>query len=355
MPFRNATDQDLPSIAELADHNGLLIPPLDQAAFTRMLNWLHTQAPTGKRLEFIYEEDGKALAHFGAVPFAMKVKQERLLAGFAANIVIDQDARKKALFFPLQKHFVNLFPTLGYSFAYGVMTRAGVLKPHLAVGWKEIGALKVYARPVSAGMIFTKLFPKLGFKRTIETLAKPFQWLFDTATLTGKSKVEVTEVVGFDSSHDKFLEAWTNKQDITAIRSADILNWRFVAFKERNYRITVAHRNGIFCGYLVTRNMPMKQFSSLAIVDVVAMDDDEETASTLLNHCAKIAKQENVDFISTAFPKHYCFRKLLQRKGFIETKEKFTLVIRIPKESELAIQPADFNRWFISWFDHDFV
>ncbi len=355
MTIRDARDADLSNIAELADNSDLLIPPLDQAAFVRMLSWLHASPPKGQRLEFVCEEDGKLIAHYGAVPFQYKVNDEYLIAGFAANIVIDKEARKKALFFPLQKHFANLYPTLGYGFTYGVMTRAGVLKPHLAVGWKEVGDLNVYVKPVSAGGIFCKLFPHLGFSKTIKFLASPFQYLFDSVTAFGGKSVQIEHIQRFDQTHEDFLRRWTSTQVITAVRSTIILNWRFAEFIERNYKIFIARKDGVFTGYVVTRVMPMKQFSCLAIVDLIAMDDDLSTIAGLLKHCDQIAKTEGVDFISTAFTQHYAYKKLMMRKGFIKTKEKFTLVIRTPKDSNLSLRANIFSQWFINWFDHDFV
>lgn len=355
MTIRDAIDADLSNIAELADNNDLLIPPLDQAAFARMLSWLHASPPKGQRLEFVCEEDGILIAHYGAVPFQYKVNAQYVIAGFAANIVIDKEARKKALFFPLQKHFANLYPALGYGFTYGVMTRAGVLKPHLAVGWKEVGDLNVYVKPVSAGSIFSKLFPQLGFSKTIKFFAAPFQYLFDCVTSFGRSSVQIEKIQRFDQTHEDFLRGWTCSQAITAVRSSEILNWRFVEFSERNYKISIARKNDAFTGYVVTRVMPMKQFSCLAIVDLIAMDDDPSTIAGLIKHCDQIAKAEGVDFISTAFAQHYAFKKLMTRKGFIRTKEKFTLVTRTPKDSDLSLRADIFSQWFINWFDHDFV
>jgi len=369
--FRDALDSDLSNIAAMAEANALLIPPLDQAAFVRMLRWLHEDVViaagighkadalpalnAAPRLQMVYEEDQKILAHFGAIPFAMKFGEQCLLSCFAANIVIDESARKKALFFPLQKHFVGLLGSLGYDFSYGLMTRPPVLKPHLAVGWKKIGELKVFARPVAASRIVSKLFPKLGFQKTLDYLLHPFQWLFDTFTVKGRHHVEVSEVDRFDASFESFLCQWTSSQDITAVRSVEVLNWRFLGFAERNYKITVARRAGQVCGYMVTRVMPMQQFLTLAIVDLVAMDSDRETVSALLNASAALARRAKVDVLTTAFTEHYPFRSLLRRKCFIETSEKFTLVTRVPKASTLELEASIFKRWFINWFDHDFV
>jgi hypothetical protein len=108
-------------------------------------------------------------------------------------------------------------------------------------------------------------------------------------------------------------------------------------------------------GYVVARVMPMKQFTCLAIVDLIALEDDPHTIASLVNQCSLVAKEEQVDFISTAFPAHYSFKKLMIKKGFIPTKEKFTLVTRTPKDSELTLKKDIFKQWFISWFDHDFV
>ena len=369
--FRDALDADLPDIAVMADANALLIPPLDQAAFVRMLRWLHEDVviasgvrstadtaavlANAPRLQMVYEEDQKILAHFGAIPFAMKFGDQRLLSCFAANIVIDESARKKALFFPLQKHFVGLLGSLGYDFSYGLMTRPPVLKPHLAVGWKKIGELKVFARPVAAGRIVSKLFPKLGFQRTLDYLSRPFQFVFDALTVKSRHQVVLTEVERFDASCEIFLGQWTTSQDIAAVRSVDVLNWRLCGFADRHYKITLARRAGQVCGYMVTRVMPMQQFFTLAIVDLVAMDSDRETASALWDASAALAKRAEVDVLTTAFAEHYPFRLLLRRKGFIETPEKFTLVTRVPKASTLELDASIFKRWFINWFDHDFV
>lgn len=355
MTIRDALETDLNNIAELADNNDLLIPPLDQAAFARMLSWLHSSPPQGRRLEFVCEEEGKLIAHYGAVPFQYKVNDQYVMAGFAANIVIDKDARKKALFFPLQKHFANLYPALGYGFTYGVMTRAGVLKPHLAVGWKEVGDLNVYVKPVSAASIFSKLFPRFGFKKTIRLLVCPFQFLFDRLTSLGATNVQIEQIKKFNPSHDDFLCRWTQSQHITAVRSSEILNWRFVEFAERNYKISIATKNGKMAGYVISRVMPMRQFSCLAIVDLIAMNDDPSTIACLVKQCSLLAREEHVDFISTVFPGHYNFKKQMIKKGFIPTKEKFTLVTRTPLESKLSLNKDIFKQWFVNWFDHDFV
>ena len=353
--FRDALDTDLNDIAVLANDNALLIPPLDQPAFARMLRWLHFDLAKAPRLQIVYEEDGKILAHYGAVPFSVKVRKENLFGGFAANIVIDETARKKALFFPLQKKFVELLSQRGFDFSYAMVTRTPVLKPHLAVGWKAIGELKVFARPVAAGRIISKLYPRFGFRRTLDYVAKPVQYLFDCLTVKGLNRIEISEVSRFDSSFDSFLTRWMDSQEIAAVRSTAILNWRFVGLVERNYRITVARRKGKICGYMVTRKMPMKQFSTLAIVDLIALDEDKAAVAALMNASVPIAAKEKVDLVTTAFPAHYRFCQLLYRKGFISTSEKFTLITRLPQDSTITFNQNDFKRWFINWFDHDFV
>jgi hypothetical protein len=117
----------------------------------------------------------------------------------------------------------------------------------------------------------------------------------------------------------------------------------------------MAQRDGQIAGYVVLREMPMKQFSCLAIVDLIAFRNDTETVAALLKCCSQYAKRQKVDFISTVCANHYAFKALMLRKGFIPTKEKFALVVRTPKEGSLVLPASIFKDWFISWFDHDFV
>jgi hypothetical protein len=133
------------------------------------------------------------------------------------------------------------------------------------------------------------------------------------------------------------------------------LNWRFLDFKARRYVIYTASKNDYITGFVVLRLMSMKDYQAVAIVDLVVGDEDVKSRSALLNHAVKFAKSKGVDLIATLgnpVPGHEI---LAMGRGFIKTREKFSLLIYATPDFFQDPNIICGENWHISWFDHDFV
>lgn len=354
MNFRPAIDGDFEVIACLAKENELLLEGLGEIEFQKMMRWLYVMPPLGKRLQIVCEDQGGLVAHYGGVPIQLKMDDSILLGVLASNLVISKHARKKSPFIPLQSQFTKEYQASGYSFAYGVITRQGVLEPHMRMGWKRVGDISIYVRPIN----FVQLLNKFIKNKALQILAKiPILLagkLFNLLTRINSGSVLVQKIVTFDNSFSRFLDAWNGSQKISALRTVEILNWRYCAFKSRQYQIFSAKKNGEVTGYMVLRVMQMKQFYAVALVDLLALNGDKETASALINECLNFSKKIKVDVVATPLTPHHPFAKLFMRFGFIKSPEKFTLVTHTPKGT-INLSKDRFSDWFINWFDHDFV
>lgn len=352
--FRPATDEDFEAIARLAKENELLLEGLEANEFQKMMSWLYVMPPLGKRLQIVCEDQGELVAHYGGVPVQLKIDDSILLGALASNLVISKHARKKSPFIPLQSRFTKEYQTNKYSFAYGVITRQGVLEPHMRMGWKRVGDISIYVRPIK----FVQLVDKLVKNKALKIIAKiPILLageLFNLFTRVDGGSVLVQKIVKFDDSFSRFLDTWNSAQKISALRTVEILNWRYCAFKSRQYQIFSAKINGEVTGYMVLRVMKMKQFNSVALVDLIALNGDQETASALINECIDFSRKIKVDVVATAIPPHHPFVNLFMSSGFIKSPEKFTLVTHTPKGA-INLSKDRFSDWFINWFDHDYV
>jgi hypothetical protein len=352
--FRPAVDEDFEAIACLAEENELLLEGLGAIEFQKMMCWLYVMPPLGKRLQIVCEDQGELVAHYGGVPIQLKMDDSIVLGVLASNLVISKHARKKSPFIPLQSRFTKEYQANEYSFAYGVITRQGVLEPHMRMGWKRVGDISIYVRPIK----FVRLLNKLIRNRLLQTIAKIPTLLagelFNLFTRVGSGGVLVQKIISFDDSFSRFLDAWNGSQKISALRTVEILNWRYCAYKSRQYQIFSAQINGEVTGYMVLRVMQMKQFNAVALVDLVALNGDRETTSALINECLNFSRKIKVDVVATAMPPHHPFANLFMRSGFIKSPEKFTLVTHTPKGA-INLSKDRFSDWFINWFDHDFV
>lgn len=353
--IRDVCDTDYDAIADLAGKNELLLEGLTPTIFSRMLKWLHGNSGIGKRVQILAQSHDGVIAHYGGVPFKMKWHGNSILSVLASNLVIDKHYRKQSPFFSLQKEFIKSYQEKDYSFAYGAITREGVLNPHLRMGWKPLGALHVYARPISLNFIFKKLVINPFISGLAKYPLQLLQRLWDTIFLLDQKNVEVFEEVNFNHSISAQLGYWMSKKLICSERSVEALNWRFCECEDRNYRIFIAYVNSLPAGYMVARLMSMKQFLSVAIVDFVVFNDDKNVFNALMKKSILFARQNNADLVASALTDHEVLKNFFYRAGFFKTREQFTIVGHFPKNGKIKFSEFNFSDFHINWFDHDYV
>ena len=356
MHIRDADLSDASKITSLAQNNDLLLDGLTPSLFQRMLEWLYLDPPSGKQVQLVAEDSDKNLvAHYGGVPFRFQWGKDDLLGLLASNLVVAKDFRKQSPFLALQRSFAKAYPQRGYSFAYGAITRKGVLEPHLRMGWKLAGSLSVYVRPVAAEKIMKKLTKGIFLSRLISLPMKLGQRIFNLITTPKLTTISIRFINQFDDSWNVFLKKWMEEQDICAVRSPEVLNWRYCQFSERNYQILAAYENSTPVGYLVMRKMPMREFMSMAITEILGKQSRPEVFKGLIRAAILYAKNAEVDLMATALTDHDNLKLLFQKAGFIRTHEKFSIVTHYPKSFLSDPIATLFTRWRLNWFDHDYV
>lgn len=354
--IRDADVSDASKIISLAQNNDLLLDGLTPSLFQRMLEWLYLAPPFGKQVQFVAEDSDKSLvAHYGGVPFCFQWGKENLLGLLASNLVVAKDFRKQSPFLALQRSFAKAYPQRGYAFAYGAITRKGVLDPHLRMGWKLAGSLNVYVRPIAAAKILEKLTKGFFLSKLLNLPIQLVQRIFNLITTPKSSTFSIRLVDQFDDSWSIFLQTWMKEQDICAVRSPEVLNWRYCQFSERRYQILAAYENSLPVGYLILRKMPMREFISMAIVEVLVQHSRPKVFKALTREAILYAEKAEVDLMATALTDHDNLRFLFQKVGFIRTPEKFSIVAHYPKSFLSDPITALFTRWHINWFDHDYV
>lgn len=354
--IRNAETLDGLSIALLAQKNNLLLDGLTPILFGRMLQWLYDDPPAGNKIQLVAQDSQKNIvAHYGGVPFQFQWGEKQVFGLLASNLVVSNDFKGQSPFLALQRNFAKAYLEYDYAFAYGAITRKGVLEPHLRMGWKLAGSLHVYIRPIAANKIFSKICKSPFFSKLLSPPLKFGQFIFDKAFISRSSTITIYPITKFDESWAQFLSCWMAEQDICAIRSPEVLNWRYCQFAERNYKILAAYKGLSPLGYIALRKMPMKGFTTIAITEVLAMKENSDVIKSLLREAMLYAQTTKVDLVTTALTDHDNLRRLLYKSGFIRTAERFSIVTHCPKYFLKEPISALFPRWRLNWFDHDYV
>ena len=270
-------------------------------------------------------------------------------------MVIDKQYRVNSLFFRIQKRFIESYRELNYQFAYGIINREGVLNLHLRMGWKELGKLHVFVKPISLHQIFKK---KYGYNLFSYLLKIPLLLLQKSIDIYYEKKnycIEIKEANNFNKDIFPLINDWIANKKICSVRSPEILNWRYSKLTGRNYKIYISYKNLMPNGFIVARTMKIKELTCTMIVDIVVKDNNKEVLYSLLNKCKDLSKNSNADVMAYAATVHDDILNLIKRFGFIKSPEYFTIVGHFNNNSNFIIGKFDFSDFHINWFDHDYV
>lgn len=348
---RDAQAEDIPAIAALfseVEPEDAITPELYRAWWS----WLHLQNPCNVKLALgSFSPDGACLGHLTMIPFAFSIDGEETLAGFSCQLMVAESQRKTLLYPSLISALFREYRAKGVAFLYSTVVRPRVLQANIAVGFKPGTQIAVFARPYRTAPILRR------YLKGATPAALPATFVGDQFLKIGRgagSGVKVEKIDSFPEGVDRLWSRVGPGLKLAAVRRARILNWRFFGDSGRTYDAYLATRGEDVVGYIAIRTMPMREFSTLAIVDILCDPADIAAADALLAAVHEEAKRRRVDLVSAALTPSSPFRPLLARWGFMRTPEFFTLITHEPKGApRISGHPAE--DWHLTWFDHDFV
>jgi hypothetical protein len=357
LEVRDAAESDIDGIARLSFAEDPAAAR-DAETFARMWKWLHQENPTpgGQVIVGADESSGEIVGHYSMLPFRFRRHgQPFATGGFACRLLVAESHRNQFLFPKLELKLLGDYPKRGIDFAYGLLNRPLVLKAHLFFKFKAVCVLPVMARPMKLG----KALDRAVKNPTLRKLARPFEPIGDALLphlrWPDDDSIEIRAVDRFHAGLDEKLAPLIEKLPLAAERTSQMLNWRFATFADRGYRIALATTGDRLRGYVVTRAMPMKELTALAVVDILFDPADTAAGNALVNTALDQVRHANADVCAAIVNPHGPYLALLKRHGFIRTPESFTVIVHDPNDQPLnltAIPPAD---WHFTWFDHDFV
>jgi hypothetical protein len=352
--IRSAQPGDVAGIAALQDD---VEPDVRMAPepYCALWHWLCEANPVGIREAYVgADAEGRIVAHEALVPFTIRNHDTTLIGGLPCQLVVQREFRRTALFPKLELQLLAEYPRSGVHFAYAP-ARERVLKAHVALGFRELGRLPVYARPyrlgnlarhyLGAGWLYRLLAP------AVKLAELPLRFRLPHRSLG----VKVAPIAAYDDATGDALDAVCARLGACALRTARILNWRFFQAPDRHYQAFVARDASAILGHVVLRRMSMHGFDTLALVDLVFSPERPEVGRSLLAMAHRAALTAGVEMAVCMLNPHSPLLPALRRYGFMEAPESFTLIVHEPPQSSVGLDDEFYRRWHLTWFDHDYV
>lgn len=297
----------------------------------------------------------KMVAHYAVLPFKFIKEGTALWGGLPCKLVVAKEFRKTLLFRDLELALLKQYKSAGLDFLYApVVVKARVLIGHLAMGFQSLGVAPVYARPYR----LRRLVARFIRYKALCVVLQPFVWLLDQLLRLSWRKhgnVEVIEADRFNADMDACIEKLQRQFDVYALRTSEILNWRFADFPRRHYQVLIAKDGNDLLGYAVLRFMRMFEFDVLAIVDILYPSERSDVGSSLFIKIHNLALETRVDMAVCLLNPNSPFLPILKRQGFFKTPEGFRLIVHTLEDGAVCFKPGSFKQWHLTWFEHDYV
>jgi hypothetical protein len=322
------------------------------------LAWLFRPGPAGDSPRSVAEQDGRIVAHAGAMAMRFQCGGETIVrGGYSVAAMTDPACRGQRLFFRVGEHLYRRMTEHGFAFVAG-FSNANSFR--LMTGPLQRTAIRPFpwcVRPLSPFALARGVLGRAGAPATADADAV-------VRALRAAERGDVALAVLDPAAGDARLDAiWSRVAPgvgVGAVRDAAFVRWRYATRPDAGYRLVVASRAGRAAGWFAHRSLALRGIPAGFVVDFVLAPDEAEAGATLLRAAAGLARAEGAALLSALRPGSGPARRALGRAGFVPVPEALhPQVIRFSVRGLGAhAQRTDWlqpRAWTLGWSDTDVV
>jgi hypothetical protein len=353
-PARNGDAANIERfLLSIREFSGSVVPGQERLVWS----WLFVRGQEVPDTTIVAENGtGQIVAHYGIARLVYRVEGKDVPAGMICKLAIAEAYRREPLFLKLTLGLLKAYTERGLGFVQGLANRKGLVGFHRAFGFRSIGDVPVFVKPLRLTRIARKVLPR-GLALLLFPFVAFLQGLADALRKIARASrpatpFRIAETTLLPEDIDGAWECLEHRYRIFARRSAETLRWRFFD-APRNYRLFVVSEDGHTVGYFVLREMEMRDLHTLAIVDLCFAFERSDLARAILAAIDAEAIEAGVDMIAILCGASQLSRHL-RRFLYLRSPEHFTLVVH-ERKTQLGASSFPIDDWFLTWFDHDYV
>ncbi len=315
----------------------------------RFWRWQFMEGPDGKAFIYLVEKEGRVIGHLADHPRQFSIHGELVSGVFHLELMVHPEDWRKGIFQAMEKYSIQRMEKENKLLMTACTIRRESINGLKKVGWKAITEFPVLVYPIRFQGILNRYlhFPPLSF--LLGGIARFFYTLFFWKKKGNEAgEIEVEEISKLDNNFDPFWEKTSSLFPLLGVRDRTFLNWRYLQHPTRRYIFYRMMNHGEMRGYIVLRKVDLLNFNSVAIVDLLALD--EEALIGLVAKGIEFAQEGGADLLGIMIPKEHPYGGLLRRKGFLPSLKTFSFLIYPHLHKAFLLLP---EKWHFNWGDTD--
>jgi GNAT superfamily N-acetyltransferase len=319
----------------------------------RIIDTYHERMPGRERtpLRHVLMDGDIVAGTLGHMPVDFLVGGRRMAARYTHDLLVDPEYRGGGL----GKVIVGYARELGDFYPGGMWMTGACHKIHQTCGFDDVAELLTYTAVLDPGSFtsrrnFSPLKAAvgragLGVKR-MQALARARK------NLAGAHNT-LAVMERMDPALDPVWLELAKSYDVTRVRDAAYINWKYADHPALDYQLLVATRNGTATGYLIWRAAPDGHAEQRAvIVDFLVARNDARTLEELVSRVLLDASAAGIDAVAIISTQSFVV-DALQKLGFVAGSSRNAWVIANWKDVMPAAWVKDLERWHMCMGDSD--
>lgn len=309
--------------------------------------WKYRDNPAGEARIALAELDGRPVSMACVLPLRMRVGGAALLGSISVDIATRSELRGRGLYQQLARFLWARLDAAGIAFTYGFTNRHSTGVTLGALGRVRVGPLPLRLRPL----------------RPLRAALAPFG--HGVPTDPGPAPPGPGQrfrcIDHFDARYDQLWSRLEPRVDISAVRDARFLNWRYAERPGEPYELLEEQSpDGGVAGYLVWR--PLERFGvrTAFIADVAEDPERPGAALRLLRVAGRRARARGAALLAllswSGSPTHRAADRAAPLPVPPALFPQLNVFSAISHRSDLPTpELARPGRWWLSWGDSDVV
>ena len=222
--------------------------------------------------------------------------------------------------------------------------------------WHLREYLELFVRPLPSPRLLTSLVQYIARPAT----ERPASVELEPAPPLEVGALEITPILSFHEELSSLMQRSPLSSARFIERTAEYLNWRYIASPVSRYLVYQAVAGDSIEGYLVMKGATLYGLRAGLIVDLVAAD--HQTARHLLNQAVRTAQASGLDVLGYTVGDFRPYIAALRKAGFVRIPQrllprKFYVYTfpHPPSASNTLAQTLALVPWYTVWGDTDVV
>jgi hypothetical protein len=257
-------------------------------------------------------KNGRVVGKIGNIFLPMSINGQRAKAGLLEGFAVHDEARGWRCYQGLLHKCFEESVTGGILFGFAFSTRSAT-RMNRRIGWANLGRAPVYSGFINVAKALRGRRGGWALAAPAGRLAQPLIGLRGLHRQK-KSDIEIRSTAQFGPEFDELWAENASRQNISVLKDAAYLSWRYLKCPDRGYKPFSAFRGGKLEGFIVVRGGG--ESAEGYILELIVRNAASEVAQALLVHGLNALAESGAGIVRASFPARSPEAAALRRIGF---------------------------------------